>query len=154
MPYLLSGIPQPYTAADTNAYVSAIGSAERRAGTGLGSAVIESSTGAVCGAAELRLPTPDRPWADIGHWIGANARGRGFAAEATRLLAEWGFAHGVHRIELRTDVQNVASQQSALSAGFRPEGVMTGQLRRPDGTFADEQRYARTNPKLRWPIRG
>ena len=57
--------------------------------------------------------------AAISYAIIAAERGRGYATRATRLLAAYGLEHvGFSRIELRTDVENVASQRVAERAGF------------------------------------
>jgi RimJ/RimL family protein N-acetyltransferase len=119
-------LPDPYTADDARDFVTRLGNAERTAGTGLGCAVVDTTAGSLVGAAELRLPTAGRRWSEIGYWIAAESQRHGYAAEAIRLLAEWGFAHGIDRIEVRTDVRNIASARAALTAGFRFDGVSRG----------------------------
>jgi RimJ/RimL family protein N-acetyltransferase len=126
-------LPDPYTAEDAADFVTRTGNAERDLGTGLGCAVTETATGRLVGSAELRLPRPDRPWPDIGYWLVPAAFGRGYAAEATRILTEWAFEHGVSRVELRMDAANVASARTALAAGFTFDGVCRGVLGLPDG---------------------
>src|SRR5437764_418107 len=72
--------------------------------------------------AGLHLPGPRGTGAEIGYSVHAGARGHGLATRAARLLAAWGFAHGLARIELRVAVGNTASQLTALRAGFGYEG--------------------------------
>ncbi|MCA6091321.1 GNAT family N-acetyltransferase [Streptomyces sp. SCA3-4] len=69
---------------------------------------------------------------NIGIVLLPSARGRGVGSTATRLLAEHLFATtDVFRVELSTDVTNVAAQQTAQRAGFHREGVIRGaQLRK------------------------
>ena len=63
--------------------------------------------------------------AGIGYWVAAEARGRGVATHAVRLLAGWGFsALGLARIELTCGPNNLASQRVAERCGFVREGVL------------------------------
>lgn len=116
-------VPDPYTQAAAVEFVTKLGDEGRADGTGLGCAVVESAAGRFVGSAALRLPTGLRADADIGYWVAPAAQGNGYAAEVTRTLAEWAFAHDVYRVELHCDVRNLASARTALSAGFAFEGV-------------------------------
>jgi RimJ/RimL family protein N-acetyltransferase len=118
--YEFLALPDPYTREVADRYVTDIGHEGRGSGTGLGCAVVEAGTGAVVGSAAVRHldAAPD-----IGYWIAPSARGRGYATEATCLLADWAFAHGVHRIELLCEITNLASVVTALNSGFAYEGV-------------------------------
>jgi len=60
---------------------------------------------------------------EIGYWVAGDAQGRGYAAEATKALAEWAFGAGLPRVTLLCDVGNIASARVALRAGFRFEGI-------------------------------
>jgi len=63
--------------------------------------------------------------AQIGYLVAAEARGRGVATRAVRLLAAWAFAEGdVARLDLLTQPENLASQRVAERAGFRREAVL------------------------------
>jgi RimJ/RimL family protein N-acetyltransferase len=62
---------------------------------------------------------------EIGYWVAKEARGRGVATRAVRLVSRWAVADlGLLRLELMTDVDNVASQAVAERAGFTREGVL------------------------------
>jgi RimJ/RimL family protein N-acetyltransferase len=112
-------LPQPYTAEDAQRYVTQLAVTPRVAGTGLECAVVERATGRLVGSAALRLgPDPE-----IGYWVAPFAQRRGYAAEATRTLAEWAFAIGLPRVGLLCVVGNLASARVALAAGFAFEGV-------------------------------
>jgi len=65
-----------------------------------------------------------RAW-NMGINLVPSARGKGFGAEAQRLLAQHLFATtDVNRVEASTDVENVAEQRSLEKAGFSREGVL------------------------------
>jgi RimJ/RimL family protein N-acetyltransferase len=112
-------LPTPYSRDEARQWVEQLGGEGRREGTGLGCAVVEKASDRLVGSAAIRL-TGDQ---EVGYWVAPDARGRGFAAEATRVLSAWGFQLGLPRIQLRCDVRNLASVRTALAAGFRFEGV-------------------------------
>ena len=61
----------------------------------------------------------------IGINIVAEHRGKGFGAEAQRLLADYLFAtFPVMRVEAATDITNLPEQRSLEKAGFTREGVL------------------------------
>jgi RimJ/RimL family protein N-acetyltransferase len=63
--------------------------------------------------------------AELGYVVVREARGRGIASQALRLLTEWGFAElGAQRLELYISVGNEASKAVARRAGYAREGVM------------------------------
>ncbi len=126
-------LPEPYTRADADQFVTELGHAGRRSGTGIGNAVVETATGRLVGAAELRLPKPRETSGEIGYWVAVAAQGNGYATEATRTQAAWAFEHGVHRVEIRCAARNVGSAKTALAAGFRFEGLMGGREFTPRG---------------------
>jgi RimJ/RimL family protein N-acetyltransferase len=60
-----------------------------------------------------------------GYWTVAEHRGRGFTAEALRLLCAWAFDMlGLRRMELVVDPANTGSRRVAERAGFTVEGVL------------------------------
>lgn len=69
-------------------------------------------------------PNPESIAMMFGIELVAEARGRGYGAEAQRLIAAYLFATTtVNRVEASTDVENVAEQRSLEKAGFTREGV-------------------------------
>lgn len=120
-------LPDPYTADDARRFVTTFGHEGRDEGTGLGCAMVEQATGRVVGSCALRLEGDP----EIGYWVAPDAQGRGFAAEASRILAAWAFRTGLSRVRLGCDVRNVASAVTALRAGFRFEGVSRGAVVAP-----------------------
>jgi RimJ/RimL family protein N-acetyltransferase len=79
----------------------------------------------------------------VGYWIAPWARGRGYAAEAARGLAEWALGHGAPRVHLYADVRNTASQAVARRAGFTQEGVVRSCLDYRDGSRGDAVLFGR-----------
>lgn len=144
-------LPDPYTPADAHTFITEIASRERVEGTGLDCAVVDRSSGRLVGSATLRLPLGMRT-ADVGYWIAPGAQGRGYATEATVTLARWAYQHGVHRVELRLDVANLASAHVALRAGFGFESVRREGLPVPDGSWHDLAIFARTADDRGEPI--
>jgi RimJ/RimL family protein N-acetyltransferase len=54
-------------------------------------------------------------------------RGKGYGTEAVRLMTEHAFRElGAHRLQLTTEVSNVAMSAAAERAGFAREGVLRG----------------------------
>jgi RimJ/RimL family protein N-acetyltransferase len=61
----------------------------------------------------------------IGYWVAPEARGRGVATRAVRLLAAWGFDElRLGRVEIKSQSDNAASHRVAERAGFTREGVL------------------------------
>jgi RimJ/RimL family protein N-acetyltransferase len=57
--------------------------------------------------------------AEIGFWLGSNARGRGLGKAAIELTMRWGFEElGVRRIEGLTTPDNQLSQRAMARAGM------------------------------------
>jgi RimJ/RimL family protein N-acetyltransferase len=85
-------------------------------------------TFAICGADDTCL---GHVWINVGadadgvvgYWLLPEARGRGFATRAVRLICDWAFRDiGVPELRLLTEPENLASQRVAERAGFRRQG--------------------------------
>jgi RimJ/RimL family protein N-acetyltransferase len=77
----------------------------------------------VVGAIGIDVLRPIHRLGDLGYWIRTDRAGRGLTSEAGRAIVEFGFSVlGLHRLELRAGVDNVASQRVASKLGFRQEG--------------------------------
>jgi RimJ/RimL family protein N-acetyltransferase len=69
-------------------------------------------------------------YGEIGYWVAAEARGRGVATRAVRLLADWGRAElGLTRIDVLPHRDNAASRRVAEKAGFTETGDRSGSPR-------------------------
>jgi RimJ/RimL family protein N-acetyltransferase len=86
---------------------------------------VEAPDGGLLGSIGLRVIEPADAVAEVGYWVRREARGAGVATRGLRLVARWALDDvGVERLQLRADVQNLASQRVAENAGFRREGVL------------------------------
>jgi RimJ/RimL family protein N-acetyltransferase len=114
-------IPQPYTLDDGRWFVTH--SAEESAtGPSAHFAIVDPATDRLLGAISRHGLAGHR--AMFGYWLARDARGRGVATRALRLIVDWTAATtAIIRFELYTDVDNERSGRVALRAGFEPEGV-------------------------------
>jgi RimJ/RimL family protein N-acetyltransferase len=105
-------------------------------------AVFEKTSGTLIGMFALQ----DFDWAvprgEIGGWLVSAHVGRGFAAEAVRMLVATGASMGLRRIEWRCDVNNARSRAVAVRAGFTLEGIMRQHTLTPHGQLRDTCVYA------------
>ena len=85
-------------------------------------------TFAICGADDMCL---GHVWINVGsdaagvvgYWLLPEARGKGFATRAVRLICDWAFRDiGIPELRLVTEPENLASQRVAERAGFRRRG--------------------------------
>lgn len=80
----------------------------------------------VCG---LDRVDPVSRSANLGYWLRTSAVGRGYAVEAARALARWGFnVHGLHRVEIVVVRGNERSERTAARAGATRECVARNRL--------------------------
>jgi RimJ/RimL family protein N-acetyltransferase len=126
-------IPYPYTQGDARAFIerAARAWAEGSAAT----FVISTAPGGTgLGTVALHLAAGDAGLAQVGYWLTREARGRGAATIAVRLVSRWAFAVvGIDRLSLQTAPENVASQRVAQRAGFTREGLLRAWLPTPGG---------------------
>ena len=72
--------------------------------------------------------------AELGFWMAAEARGRGYLTEAAKAVIDWGFAElGLVRIRWQAVAGNVPSARAARALGFRYEGMQRQALTSPRG---------------------
>ena len=114
-------IPLPYTEEAARGFISMCEDAWA-SGTERPFAIADTATNAVLGSI-----TRHAPWGHgvhFGYWVAPEARGRGVATRALRLIAEWTLATtNLIRLDLYTHPDNHASGRVALGAGFAREGV-------------------------------
>ncbi|SCE71359.1 GNAT family N-acetyltransferase [Micromonospora mirobrigensis] len=104
-------------------------------------AILDAVSGEVVGVCKLRYDEPPTGQGMLGYSMLPEARGRGLATRAVRLVAEWAFGVGLARLWAGTRPENVASQRVLERVGFRREGLMRGRLPGPDGTRVDSTLY-------------
>ena len=121
------GLPAPYGVADAEWFVADSRrrlAAEERARL----AVTGAATGELLGSVSLDR-FAGRQAAEVGYWIKREARRRGVALGAARLIVDWAFAElGIERLELLTYPGNEASQALAGRLGFTRECLLRGFL--------------------------
>ena len=104
--------PADLTAADVAAAITALSSDPRH----VGFLVADVATGTRLG--NLALDHADRA-GEVSYWVAAEARGRGVATRALRVLASWAFgALDIDVLRLWTHADNTASRTAAERAGF------------------------------------
>jgi RimJ/RimL family protein N-acetyltransferase len=106
------------------------GERARRRGERLSFALVEPSDDeSVLGGASLQNVESDQGRAAVGFWLTPEARGRGVATHAVRLLARWAFDDlGIVRVVLMCASDNHASQRAAERCGFSREGVLRSHM--------------------------
>jgi RimJ/RimL family protein N-acetyltransferase len=123
-------IPVPYQEEDARRYL-ALTREWARDGSRIALAIADERTDELVGAIDVRVADEGT----IGYWIRPEARNRGVATRALRLLSRWAVEQaGVRRLQLTTHPENQASQRVAEKAGFQRIGALERQLRFQDGT--------------------
>jgi RimJ/RimL family protein N-acetyltransferase len=102
-----------------------ISAQQRRRGTALPFLIVGVEGGELLGSVDLHGVDWEDRRANIGYWTASEARGRGVATRAVRLLSLWAFDElGLARVQIYVDVTNAGSQRVAERAGFVREGVL------------------------------
>jgi RimJ/RimL family protein N-acetyltransferase/nitrite reductase/ring-hydroxylating ferredoxin subunit len=116
-------IPSPYTEADARGFILMTLQAWHD-GHSYEFAITEPATDRYIGSIGLHVGPNARRHA-IGYLVAPQARRRGVAVRALRLVTRWGFdSLKIERLALWTLPGNVASQRVAEKAGYRYEGVV------------------------------
>jgi ribosomal-protein-alanine N-acetyltransferase len=125
MAYWLDRLPQPYTERDAHDYADFCTVAWRGEGVETSLCIADAATDEPLGSSGIFWNEPEAGVAEIGYWVGREARGRGVATRAVRLWAVWALRElGWERLELKADTRNAASCRVAERAGFTREGVL------------------------------
>ena len=120
-------MPAPYSLADAEAFIA--DSRHRLLPASAPDWPSPTPPPASCSAASASTCFADRQAAEIGYWVKREARRRGVALAAARLVVDWAFAElGVERLELLTYPGNEASQALAGRLGFTRECLLRGFL--------------------------
>ncbi|WP_218136453.1 GNAT family N-acetyltransferase [Nonomuraea jiangxiensis] len=82
----------------------------------------------VVGNIVVKDVAPGKPFAEVGYWTVAHARGRGVAAGALEVVTRWAFdtfgADGLERLELLHQVDNPASCRVAQKSRYELDVVL------------------------------
>ena len=85
-------------------------------------AVTETATGRLLGGIGMTIKAGI---GTFGYWIREDARGRGLAPAALRLLCRWAVDElGLERLQLMTIPGNTSSERVAEKSGFQREGLL------------------------------
>jgi RimJ/RimL family protein N-acetyltransferase len=137
----LPDLPRPYTLDDARAFVDDT--------LGLGPhqfAITEHAN--LVGSIGLRIGKHQTGY--LGYWLVREGRGRGIATRALRRLPRYGHEDlALERLELTTDIENLASQRVAEKVGFEREGVLRSHVRHPDGYRRDSIMFSLLPDELR-----
>lgn len=80
----------------------------------------------------------DVPKADLGYFIDQNYGGQGIMTEVMQRIIQFAFNQlGIERLRIRTAMDNYASQRLARKCGFRREGDLRGDFKKPNGEIID-----------------
>jgi RimJ/RimL family protein N-acetyltransferase len=116
-------IPHPYTREDAGAWV-ALAKLTRERGSALHLLVAGLDDDRLRGAIGVERRERPQPHGEVGYWIAVEQRGRGLAARAARLLAEWALgALALPRLEIHVLPENEPSRSVARKAGFELESM-------------------------------
>jgi RimJ/RimL family protein N-acetyltransferase len=117
-------VPSPYGEQEANAWYSVQAQA-RATATGLHLVIVDMADRRLLGSIGLvQIDWEDR-LGSIGYWIAADARRRGVATRAVKVLAVWALEElRLGRVEIRARPENVASRRVAERAGFTREGLL------------------------------
>jgi RimJ/RimL family protein N-acetyltransferase len=116
-------VPEDYGEEDARDYIER-SDRGRAAGTEFLLLVLDADGGSLLGSVGIHgLDSRRCGW--VGYWVAAQARGRGAATRALRLLCDWAFeALGVARIEAQVEPENESSQRVLERIGFEREGLL------------------------------
>jgi RimJ/RimL family protein N-acetyltransferase len=121
-------LPSPYTVEDARRFL-AVAATEAAAGAGVALVIVDDPA-ALLGAVGLTGLDRQPGGGEIGYWLAREARGRGAATRAVRLMCAWAARElAVESLELFTYPDSAPSAAVAQRAGFAP----TGEVRRIAG---------------------
>jgi RimJ/RimL family protein N-acetyltransferase len=134
-------IPQPYGEEEARAFIEMV-QRNWASGDEQAFAIVDAVTDELLGSISRHGPFGHR--ATFGYWLAPEARGRGVATRALRLIVDWTIATtDVIRFDLYTDVANDASGRVAERAGFEREGIRRAWILDRDGRPMDVMSYVR-----------
>ena len=131
-------VPSPYTRADAEAFLAR--SAEEEAAGKCVNLLAVDAQDRLLGSFSLMELDHEPGYGEIGYWVASEARGRGIATRAVRLLADWAREElELTKVDILPHKDNAPSRRVAEKAGFRDTGELVGS---PRGGI-DEPIYAR-----------
>ena len=114
-------VPSPYRESDARSWLA---THERllRSGEQVPTAIADAGGGRPIGSIDLRVKSWDERRAEFGFLVAREARGRGVAPRALRLMSEWAMRDlGMRRLEVLVQPGNAASLAAVARAGYTRE---------------------------------
>ena len=110
-------VPVPYRRADALSWVAGA-ELELDAGVTIGWLAVDDEDRLLASISVMEIDR-EAGTGEIGYWVAREARGRGVATRAVRLVRDWAAAElGLTTIEIEAHEDNLASQAVARAAGF------------------------------------
>jgi RimJ/RimL family protein N-acetyltransferase len=117
-------VPAPYTEGTAREW-AAQAQADGDGGRGLHLLVVDASSDELLGSAGLVRIDWEEARSEVGYWLAREARGRGVATGAVRMVSSWTFENlPIERLEIHAEPDNHASRRVAERAGYTFEGVL------------------------------
>jgi [ribosomal protein S5]-alanine N-acetyltransferase len=133
MRFMLQPAPAEPSVDDAAAWL-AVRERRREQGEALFLVVAEVADDRACGSVWLWNVDAANRRGEVGYWLLREARGRGLATRAVRLVCAYAFEKlRLERLELFTLPGNAASERVAERAGFQREGMLRAYRRAPSG---------------------
>jgi ribosomal-protein-alanine N-acetyltransferase len=133
MRFMLQPAPTEPSVEDAAAWVE-VRERRRRQGEALFLVVAAVEDDRACGCVWLWNVDAAKACGEVGYWLLREARGRGLATRAVRLVCAYAFERlRLERLELFTLPGNAASERVAERAGFQREGVLRSYRQAPSG---------------------
>jgi ribosomal-protein-serine acetyltransferase len=104
-------------------------SGEWASGSNYEFAIVDARNGRYLGGCGINRVDSINRWANLGYWVRSSQMGKGVAAAAAVLLADWGFRElGLNRLEIMAATGNPRSQRVAEKTGAKREGILRNRL--------------------------
>ncbi|MEM7092389.1 MAG: GNAT family N-acetyltransferase [Actinomycetota bacterium] len=132
----ITSVPDEWTPAEGQAFIDRQGQRPVE-GSGWSLTIVDRIEDRPVGNLFVFLLNRNLGCADLGYWVGPSCRGRGYAAEAAALAADWiPDEFGTEQVTAYIDPENIGSLRTAERSGFRQIGVnerweFTGEDLRP-----------------------
>jgi [ribosomal protein S5]-alanine N-acetyltransferase len=140
--YWLTSTPQPYEHDSALAYLESIAELAAR-GAGVAWCIADPQDDRCLGSISLDGLSGYASRGEIGYWAHPDARGRGVASEAVRLVTQYAQDSGLATsVLIRCAKGNAASRRVAERAGYRMVGIQPVSEPLRDGRVADLVLYS------------
>jgi RimJ/RimL family protein N-acetyltransferase len=117
-------VPTPYGETEARGWFEQEAQGRGR-GEMLGLLIVDTEDDRLLGSVGIVHLDREEGRCELGYWMAPEARGRGVATRAAKLLSRWAFDNlPVERIEIHAEPANTASRRVAERAGFAFEGVL------------------------------